>query len=85
MAQGEPTPLSSNVGVLSGGSHEPAPYVRRQRGWSSSTAIPPTDRVHIKARNVKYLQIDPARAGLSCFPDIRIEADGPVEVGLIGC
>tara|TARA_R110001592_G_scaffold126230_1_gene337131 strand:- start:576 stop:2804 length:2229 start_codon:yes stop_codon:yes gene_type:complete len=85
VAQGEPTPLSSNVGVLSGGSHEPAPYVRRQRGWSSSTAIPPTDRVHIKARNVKYLQIDPARAGLSCFPDIRIEADGPVEVGLIGC
>jgi pimeloyl-ACP methyl ester carboxylesterase len=83
--QGEPEAVNSSTGVLSGGNHEPAPYARRQREWSSSAPIPRTDRLHIKAENVKYLQIDPVRAGLSCFPDIRIDADSPVEVKLTGC
>lgn len=83
--QGEPMSVNPSTGVLSGGNHEPAPYIRRQREWSLPTSIQRTDRIHIKAQNIKYLEIDPTRAGLSCFPDIRIDADSPVEVKLAGC
>ncbi|MEC9407552.1 MAG: hypothetical protein VX549_09775 [Pseudomonadota bacterium] len=77
--------LSPSAGLLTGGHHEPAPYLRRQLVWAEPESVDVANRLRITARNIATVTIHPERARISCDADIVVDSDGPIEVHLAGC
>lgn len=81
-----PGPLVAGSGVLTEGELFPAlPFTFEVRSPGVATPAPRRNLLHLTARNVAELTVDPRRAGLSCDADVRIDGDGPVSVHLLGC
>jgi hypothetical protein len=78
-------PVAVSFGTLNGGSHGPIPYQRRTLDWGPAPAEPSSNRIDITATNIGTVTIDPARAGVGCNADVRINSDGPIQVTLAGC
>jgi len=85
LADPEPLPVAESVGVLDGGNHEPAPYVRRALDWVEPATQPAADRLHITASNIARVIVHPERAGLSCGAEIVIDSDVETVVVVDGC
>lgn len=74
-------PVATSSGTLTGGSHGPLPYVRRNLAWGAAPATPVQDKVEIWANGVTEITIDAARAGLSCSPQI-VFTNTPITVNI---
>ena len=71
--------------MLTGGHHEPAPFIRRTVDWAPGADAPALDRLVITAQNIATVTVHPERARVSCEAELVIESDGPLEVTLAGC
>lgn len=77
--------VTSTAGVLSGGHHEPAPFVRRQLVWTDVDPVQAEDRLTLTATNIGAVTVHPERARISCDAEIVVVSDGPMNVTLAGC
>ena len=77
--------VEQSTGVLTGGHHEPAPFIRRTVDWAPGADAPALDRLVITAQNIATVTVHPERARVSCEAELVIESDGPLEVTLAGC
>ena len=85
LADAVPESLPPEAGVLTGGHHDPAPYLRRQLVWADPESIPAADRIVLSATNIATVTIHPERARISCDAELSIDSDGPIDVTLAGC
>ena len=85
LADAVPESLAPEAGVLTGGHHDPAPYLRRQLVWADPESIPAADRIVLSATNIATVTIHPERARISCDAELSIDSDGPIDVTLAGC
>jgi hypothetical protein len=72
-------------GTLNGGNHGPMPYVERGQGWGPVPSAPVGNALHIDAKNISKVTIDPRRARVSCGADLHVTTDGSLTVTLAGC
>jgi hypothetical protein len=84
---GEPPVLGveQGGGTLNGGNHGPMPYVERDQGWGAAPSAPVRNALHIDAKNISKVTIDPRRAHVSCGADLDVTTDGSLTVTLAGC
>jgi hypothetical protein len=80
-----PNPTETRNGVLQGGNLGPLNYTERRKTWAPGHVAPRRDVLHLDARNLASVTIHPARARLSCHPQMRVTTDGPLSVTLAGC
>lgn len=75
-----PTGVRTSAGTLSGGSHGPMPYQRRDQDWGPAPAAPRADRLVVRATNVARAVVDARRARVSCAPRLDVVSDGPLDL-----
>ncbi|HYZ28499.1 MAG TPA: hypothetical protein VE570_05530 [Thermoleophilaceae bacterium] len=63
----------------------PVAYYGTDLAWGDAPKTSQRDILDINASNLKSVTVYPARAGLSCHPEIRVVSDGPLEVKLADC
>lgn len=82
-SSGDPAvlPVATTNGTLTGGTHGPLPFVRRNLAWGAAPTTAVQDKVEIWANGVSEITIDAARAGLSCSPQITF-GNGPITVNI---
>jgi pimeloyl-ACP methyl ester carboxylesterase len=78
-------PTQTSSGILQGGNLGPLEYTERRKTWAPARSVSRRDVLHLDTRNLASLTIHPARARLSCHPQLRVSTDGPLAVTLAGC
>jgi LPXTG-motif cell wall-anchored protein len=81
----EVLPVEPGAGAVTGGAFGTAPYVERRLDVAEPAAVPPANRLRVRATNVARVVVDPARARISCNAEVVVDSDGPTEVVLAGC
>jgi hypothetical protein len=74
--------VKQGIGSLDGGARGSDAYVERAQDWGPVPATPKLDRLVVRAQNVARVVVDTARAGLSCAPQLDVQADGPLDLQL---
>ncbi|TVP55364.1 MAG: hypothetical protein EA349_09530 [Halomonadaceae bacterium] len=77
--------LRRNLGLLRGGTLDPAIYTRRVVNLQEVQVEPAEDRLWIQASNIGAVTVHPERARISCNAQIDIHSDQPLTVILAGC
>ncbi|HEX8052232.1 MAG TPA: hypothetical protein VF517_04510, partial [Thermoleophilaceae bacterium] len=74
--------IETSQGTLEGGAHGPMPYQRRERRWGPAPPLARTDKLFVKAGNVRSATIDGTRARVGCAPKVYLAIDGPLSLRL---
>jgi Putative esterase len=84
---GDPPPSGTirGTGQLTGGVLFSLPFTSQAQTWGAAPAVPPANRLAVRATNVASFTIDPRRARIGCNAEIEVASDGPVNVRLAGC
>jgi hypothetical protein len=61
------------------------PFVREWRDRPDPPATAPADALHIVAKNIGRVTIDPNRARVDCNATLAVHTDGPLTITLLGC
>lgn len=80
----EVLPVQTSAGTLNGGAKGPMPYQQREQAWGPFPALAKTDKLFVRAENVRSATFDARRARLSCAPKLYVGTDGPLDM-TIGC
>lgn len=82
--RGDPAvlPVSTTSGTLTGGTHGPLSFTRRNLAWGAAPVTAVQDKVEVYANGVTEITIDAARAGLSCSPQITF-LNTPITVNVV--
>ncbi|MEA2470090.1 MAG: hypothetical protein QOE38_1089 [Thermoleophilaceae bacterium] len=84
----EPTfgATQNGAGTLTGGNLlSPYPFTRQSKAWGPGPAAAVADQLDVSASNVRTVQVNAARAKVSCAAKLFVESDGPLDVLLRGC
>jgi hypothetical protein len=84
---GDPQPSGTirGTGQLTGGVLFSLPFTSQAQTWGAAPALPPANRLVVRATNVASFTIDPRRARIGCNAEVEVTSDGPVLVRLAGC
>jgi hypothetical protein len=74
--------VETGEGTLNGGSHGPMPYNERARRWGEAPSLARTDKLFLKAGNVRAAAIDASRARVGCAPKVYLGVDGPLDLAI---
>jgi hypothetical protein len=80
-----PNPTKTRTGTLQGGNLGPLNYSERVKTWAPGHDAVRRDVLHLAAHNLAAVTIHPARAHLSCHPQLQVTTDGPLRMTLAGC
>ncbi len=78
-------PTQTYPDTLQGGNLGPLAYEERRKSWDAATPAPARDVLHLDAENLWRVVVHPARARLSCHPQLDVTTDGPLRLTLAGC
>jgi hypothetical protein len=78
-------PTQTYAGALQGGNLGPMAYQERRKSWDPTAATAVRNVLHIDAENLARVVVHPARARLSCHPQLDVTTDAPLTLTLAGC
>ena len=78
-------PVQQGGGALTGGEIPAMAYVERSQQWGPTPKAPRRNELVITAKNLRFLTIDVARAGVTCGVKLTVHTDGPLTVRLPSC
>ncbi|MFL5827359.1 MAG: glucodextranase DOMON-like domain-containing protein [Thermoleophilaceae bacterium] len=78
-------PTRHGGGVLTGGNLPAISYASQSKDWGPVPPRPAANVLHIDAKNIAAVTIDPGRARVNCRATLDVTTDGPLSVTLAGC
>jgi hypothetical protein len=78
-------PTQHGGGALTGGNLPAITYVSQSKEWGPAPPRPVANVLHIDAKNIGAVTIDPGRARVTCRAAFDVTTDGPLSVTLAGC
>ena len=79
------TPTARGGGSLDDGTFGSIAYTSQSRAWGATPSRPAADALHVRARNIGTVTVQPSRARLTCAARLSVDTDGPVRVVFAGC